>query len=132
MRDSGATISRMELELKLGLMDRYIKAIFKMDRGMVKGSCKMLMANMRAVGRRGRCMAKEPINGRMEGNIMENGLMEKCMAAVNTVGQMEENMREAIKLISNKVMEFILGLMEDRIVDNGIKENSMEKGYTRI
>lgn len=73
MKGNGATISRMELELKLGQMDRYIKAIFRMDRGMVKESCKMQMASMKVVGRRVRCMDKEPTNGRMEGNIMENG-----------------------------------------------------------
>ena len=131
MRDNGATISKMELELKLGQMDRYIKAIFKMDRGMVKENFKMLMDSMKVVGRRGRCMDKEHTNGRMEGNIMENGLMGKCMAEVNTVGQMEESMKEAIKLISNKVMEFILGLMGDHIAVNGTKESSMVKVYIR-
>ena len=103
-----------------------------MDRGMDRGSYKMPMVNMKVVGRRGKCMDRELINGRMEGNIMVNGLMGKCMGGVNTVGQMVGNMKEAIKSISNKVMEFILGLMGDHIVDNGFKENSMEKVCIRI
>ena len=103
-----------------------------MVRGMVKESYTMLMANMKAVGREGKCMDKEHTNGKMEGNIMVNGLMEKCMGGENTVGQMVGNMKEVIKLISSKVMESILGLMADHIVDSGIKENNMERVYIRI
>ena len=110
----------------------FIRAIFKMDRGMVKESSQMLMVNMKVVGKKGKCMDKEHTNGKMEGNIMVSGLMGKCMGGANTAGQMVGNMKEAIKLISSKVMEFILGLMVGRIVDSGIKENSMGKVYIRI
>ena len=103
-----------------------------MDRGMVRGSYKMPMVNMKDVGRKGKCMDRVLINGRMEDSIMVNGLMGKCMGGVNTVGQMVGNMKEVIKLISNKVMEFTHGLMADHIVDNGFRENNMEKVCIRI
>lgn len=58
--------------------------------------------------------------------------MGKCMAEVNTVGQTEGSMKGAIRLISNKVTESILGQTGDHIVDNGTKENNMVKDYIRI
>ena len=103
-----------------------------MDRDMDRGNYKMRMVNMKVVGKKGKCMDRVLINGRMEGNIMVNGLMGKCMGGGNTVGQMVGNMKEAIKSISNKVMEFIHGQMADHIVDNGFRENNMEKVCIRI
>ena len=41
-------------------------------------------------------------------------------------GKMEENMKVCIYLIRKVVMEFINGLMEGNMRDNGIKENKMD------
>lgn len=49
----------------------------------------------------------------------ELGNRIKCMEVENIVGLMEENMRENILMIKNKVMEHIVGMMEKSILDIG-------------
>lgn len=49
----------------------------------------------------------------------ELGNRIKCMEVENIVGLMEENMRENILMIKNKVMEHIVGMMEKSMLDIG-------------
>ena len=64
-------------------------------------------------------MVTEPINGRMEENIKEPGLIIKCMEKGYSRGQMGENMWENILMIKNRVMEFSIGPMEDNTMGIG-------------
>jgi len=48
------------------------------------------------------------------------------MEKVYIPGKMEGNMKVCIYLIRKVAMEFINGLMEENMKDNGIKENKMD------
>ncbi|EGR32540.1 hypothetical protein IMG5_078660, partial [Ichthyophthirius multifiliis] len=70
---------------------------------------------------------RELINGKMEDNIKENGLIIKCMEKVFILGKMEENMKVIIQMIKKMDMVSINGLMVDYMMENGKMENNMDK-----
>lgn len=65
----------------------------------------------------------------MEELITENGKIIKCMEEVCLHGLMEENMKENMWKIKNKVKEHFIGLMVENILDSGLMANSMAEEH---
>ena len=58
---------------------------------------------------------KECTLGQTRGSIMDNGLTIKCTEREFSLGKMVEDMMESISMIRNKVMVYLLGLMEENM-----------------
>ena len=65
----------------------------------------------------------------MEGFIRENGSIIRKMGMGSRSLAMMQNIRENIKMVSHPVMEFIFGLTESNMKENGNKDTSMARAY---
>ena len=54
------------------------------------------------------------------------------MAKESFLGQTAEVIKESINTIKNTAMEFLTGLTAESMTDNGSRENSMEKVFSRL
>jgi hypothetical protein len=99
---------------------------------MAKELTIMQMAQyMKAIGKIIKFMVLEPILGRMERYIQDNGKKEICMDKEYLVGLMAEDTKVNIYRIKNTDLVYILGKMEDSMLDNGKMANSMVKEYIK-
>ena len=64
--------------------------------------------------------------GQMEEDMMETGLITKCMVEVHTNGTMGDHMKVNTSLIKNTDLDVIPGLMERNTWDNGRIVRGME------
>jgi hypothetical protein len=73
---------------------------------------------------------RDCINGSMDVCLKVNGLIIKCTGKGSTLGLMEEGMRENMNVTKSMALEYITGLMEEFMKDNGLMENN--KGRENI
>lgn len=64
-------------------------------------------------------MGMENINGQMEDCLLVIGFAIKCTVLVYLLGLTEEDIRENTLMIRNKDTEYLLGLMEDNMMEHG-------------
>ena len=74
-------------------------------------------------------MAEEYTLGVILGSTKENGEQTKCMVKEFLVGLMEENILESIMKIKRKGLENLFFKMVEDIVGNGLMENKQEKEH---
>lgn len=67
--------------------------------------------------------------GLISDNIMETGLITKCMDKGSSLGKMEGNTKVNILKIRNRVMEYLPGQMAENMKVSGSMDSKMEKVY---
>jgi len=68
----------------------------------------------------------------MEESTKANGNKTTCMEKVNTLGRMEECIKEIILWIKSMDLEYINGLMEEYIKVSGIMGSNTAKAFIRF
>jgi hypothetical protein len=121
-KDSGKIINPTAMEYKLGRMEVNTKVIIKMVKSMVKEPIYgQIDRCIKDSGIKEKFLAKELINIKMVDNTKDFLFKIKCTEKGFILGQMEENILENIKMTRNKDLEDIIGLMEDFMKANGEK-----------
>jgi hypothetical protein len=125
-RVNGKTTYSMDAELKLGLMDRSMKATMLMAESMESVPINGTMAqDTLVIGRRIRSLASESIPGLMAESMRVNGVTITWKALVSTYGTMVESMRANIRMTRSTGSESTLGQMDVDTKATGGRENNM-------
>jgi NurA-like 5'-3' nuclease len=70
-------------------------------------------------------MESDSIDGQMEENIKENGLIKNCMVLVSISGKMVKFTQGSMRMIKSMVMEFILSKMQEHMKVGGVMVSNM-------
>ena len=112
-------------------MGRLITGCLKTEKNMGLGSLvEMMDRNMTVVSLIITSMEKEHMNGMMNGNSRETGKIIKCMAREPLLGKMAGSMWGSTFMTRSTGRGRFIGMMEEITQGNGRMENSMEKALT--